>query len=328
MIEKFRMDPKLLAILLILLSSCMANSPIEKEELIIPSITPNLASTSVNTTPEISVSTAMLSPTATPLSVPAELQGNQDEILASFFAINNSDDCNLPCWWNIKPSVTTIESASGLLENFGISPSKTTHVPQELEMFVTRIFDLSIVSYFAIDLVVEDGTVVNIVIGGAHTKNPSNEFKEMLGKIKLRSMVTDFGPPQEAFLGIDLVDADPGGGEYYFDLWLNYEKQGVHIHVLGTHEYPDIAEEFVSICLNEQSIFGLHLYLQSPEYKRPIVNMTNYRFGDDSGILELIERSILANWDLATDLPLEALTQLITSDGEDNCFETSRTHWH
>ena len=153
------------------------------------------------------------------------------------YLINNlagNADCELPCWWGIKPGETTSQSVQQMFLNLGKSVSRTWKIARGYAVFGRGLFGRH--APYPFDYAVEhrwlmtrDGTrqIFLGVTGSALNWSPPQHFTQDWSRYALHEALARYGVPSKV-----LVHYWNFGVRY--DITLVYEDKGFLIRYSGS----------------------------------------------------------------------------------------------
>lgn len=170
------------------------------------------------------------------------------------YLVNTNNNCNLPCFWGIKPGLTNWADAMALFEQLGVIGALGTS-PDNYEYFTTKV-DVEEVSLL-MDIYRKDDIVGAIFLTIAN-KPPLTGFHPGIENYSLKTTFLDLGLPSDLLLKFDYPHEAPVQGSSY-SFWVIYDDDGLQENYIGTFEESD----FSGVC-PEQTFEQLVLYLYSP----------------------------------------------------------------
>lgn len=212
---------------------------------IFPTVTPEKTST---VAPSIQVTTTRLAKTKTPTFLPTMLPSlAQDQIVE---LIKSNGDCELPCWWGIKPGETRYQEINKLLSPLTIrQPYIAGDVSQHalLEYFFPIPETLSFLGRREVDLriIYEQSKLIYIEVIGLQWHEYS--LSELLSK---------YGPPDEVI--VHTFQWVPGSAPP-FALFLFYSEKGILAYFPSLVEKNEVqvTESTIRGCLSVSADLSL-----------------------------------------------------------------------
>jgi hypothetical protein len=203
-----------------------------------------------------------------PMILPA---AQEEEYLVNNLASN--DDCELPCWWGIKPGETTTQYVQQMFLNLGKSVSRNEdgrglqyraslfgrHSPYPFDCTVEhRWFDKNGI----VDLLGVTGSALNW--------SPPQHFTQDWSRYALHEALARYGVPSKV-----LVHYWNFGVRY--DITLIYEDKGFQIRYSGPiiGEESEISEKPVIICPTQNKPTEITIWMTQPASKA----LANFEYG-------------------------------------------------
>jgi hypothetical protein len=136
--------------------------------------------------------TEMPTPTFVPVITPDEKQ------LTLLIKLLKSDTCELPCFLNIRPGITSWEEAKTILENVGAEfEGKYSFEPGQSYQFTLNF----LMEYYSITLTIENDKVQRMFITTYNNRNV--DFYQNWSKYSIYHTLIHLGKPDEVFINID-----------------------------------------------------------------------------------------------------------------------------
>ena len=172
---------------------------------------PQLTPTSTNTKTVIET-TSTIFPTLDPDSAYVELE--------KLFSVNR---CELPCWWGIKPGITSISEAETKLNGYyKIAPSKVIRDGLLLYLSVS-ILQQENTPLVGLIRVVEQ--VLREVTGGYERAYDQQVYADLLGVYSLKSILNSYGRPTDIFATVEIYNSEANAPDFMM-IWLLYPEKG------------------------------------------------------------------------------------------------------
>jgi hypothetical protein len=226
------------------------------------------------------------------------------KLVSNLLATNSG--CKLPCWWGIKPAMTTWEEAYNFLVSFAVEDPYIITFPDQ--SLLRSSFQFS-TSEEKAQKVIQDYKVQNGIV----------EFIEVLfSRVEtttLADLLNSYGPPGEVWIrtfGTEYKGTIP------FYLLLFYPDQGI----LALFQSNDATLEVDKVrkCFNHDTVYELALW--SPNNKLTFdeakKQTEGIKFDDPFPLLPL---------DKATELDINKFYEKFKTDKNDVCLETSADLW-
>ena len=191
------------------------------------------------------------------------------------YLINNlasNADCELPCWWGIKPGETTSQSVQQMFLNIG----KTVSRNEDSRGLQYRTSLLSRHSPYPFDYTVEQrwfdkNGIVNLfgVTGTALNWSPPQHFTQDWSRYALHEALARYGVPSKV-----LVHYWDFGWRY--DITLVYEDKGFLIRYSGLIGDGEIDyDKPLNICPTQNKPFEITIWMTQPASKA----LANFEYG-------------------------------------------------
>ena len=314
----------LVGILIIVLSACVS-SAIETEG--VPARTPSATDMPTSTLPEsteLAVSTPTLVPsTSTPTftSVPTLPAEEAYSLLACW--LQNSGDCQLPCWGGLIPgSSSSLEAYSKLTAFSSIADIGVFYPTGGIVLITYPRDDLKIrinVGIYAkadrrtMQVVwISTYTLRELETGGYEEVYDASAYNELVGAYTLKSILSKYGIPTEIWVRADIYTT---GTQETFSITLLYPEKGIFIR------YNMLAERTGDQVRGCPSHSFVDLWLLSPE---------------DAGAYQDILLSKDLHWEgnWPYTMPVQEATSLTVEEfyqefkeSTDSCLETPLNIW-
>lgn len=222
--------------------SCM-NTATKDESAYIATSTATLPVTQFATATETS---SLLSPTAFPTlpTLPPE-----DAYTLLLEMLNQNTRCELPCWLDITPGVSTHPDAylkwAGFLALLGTTKIEPRDFSYYFEYSENGEDFSTITTYFlqptsdTIDsMYITTQTLTTAENGNRVEVFKSTIYKKILDGYSLSNVLTKYGQPDQILLSMEIIEAEPTSPDY-FRIWLLYPALGSIIQYWGNAEVED-----------------------------------------------------------------------------------------
>jgi hypothetical protein len=196
----------------------------------------------------------------------------EEEYLVNNLASNA--DCEVPCWWGIKPGETTSQSVQQMFLNLGKSVSRNEDI-RGLQ-YETSLFGHH--SPYPFDYTVEHrwfdkNGIVNLfgVTGSALNWSPPQHFAQDWSRYALHEALGRYGIPSKV-----LVHYWDFGWRY--DITLVYEDKGFLIRYsgpIGGGEFDFTSDKPLNICPTQNKPFEITIWMTQPASKA----LANFEYG-------------------------------------------------
>lgn len=225
--------------------------------------------------------------------------------------LKNNAQCDLPCWWGLKPGETSYEAANRLLSPLSINPPYT---PGDITQQAWVYYSLpapktpSVLKTFDLDTLFEYSKLKYIRIGSLHWENYT-----------LANFLKVYGPPEE--LLVHTYQWVPGG-QPPFALFLFYPKKGILAYFASSNEKQEVKVVGDSIqgCFS-QSATDLYLWsINEPLTLNSVAEEMNV------GILNQEEKLKLPI-DKATGMNIQKFYQTYKEVKTTPCIQTPKNLW-
>ena len=262
---------------------------------------------STSTTTPILTETSSPEPTIEPTwTLPATVPVDD-----SFSEINElfrtNGGCRLPCWWGITPGQTKWEDARNILFPFADNVADGQDKNGEfLAGLMTHYITSNGGTGFEQDYIIKNGIVQAIKIK-LHHPIPGPKLKEML---------SNYGIPDEVYLGGTYDQPSEGPPWQSFWLFLYYAKRRIFVEYSQGFEPPQPPNGFLSICFPESKIEYSELHIWGPEYSFEETLASIIQDYNPTRSLEDV-----------TDLTDEELYKKFASSNDVPCIKTPAKNW-
>lgn len=248
--------------------------------------------------------------TALPTLIPSPAIATSDDKVRFLARLMQNDaDCRLPCWWSIKPGVTTVETAREMLEASGFTWNEDNSARMRAENVIVSI-----------QLEVEDHIVQSVFVRSEDMSQFSPDrpfvFSELWKPYAPSVVLDNYGEPSEVFI-YHPFQFDSGGGPA-FHLVVVYEDLGIVIEYQGLAEY--LGDQRYSACTGLEDISYLGMLLRQPGAGVDVIEQV---IPFDS-ISHIAEREIAyqrISWEQATGDSLGSFYDALVAGNGNICFE-------
>lgn len=170
------------------------------------------------------------------------------------YLVNTNNNCNLPCFWGIKPGITNWTDAMVLFQQLGVKGALGIS-PNNYEYFTIKV-DIDEVSLL-IDIY-RKGDIVGAILLTIANKPPLTGFHPGIESYSLKKTFLNLGPPSDLLLKFDYPH-EASVQESSYSFWVVYDDDGLQENYIGSFE----ASELSGVC-PVQAFEQLVLYLYSP----------------------------------------------------------------
>lgn len=163
--------------------------------------------------------------------------------------LNDNDGCRFPCWWNINPG-TSLESdvrtewgtLLGISDNSDLSLGEKGFIGFE---FIKDNTTVSIDAFYSaystsnyIRLIAIATQATRPIVDGFEDVFNSPDYKDILSSVLLSGILTDYGPPDQIALDMEVRQAEPWA-PLPFHIWLLYPDNGAIVRYIAFAEEVD-----------------------------------------------------------------------------------------
>jgi hypothetical protein len=223
--------------------------------------------------------------------------------------------CTLPCWWGIKPGMTSWIEAQNLLKplviypgSYPVSDGSVKH-DATFHFFESRIFN-------ELGLVEKKDIIETIQVQGEGLENPE-DFREIWKVYTPELILQEFGLPSRISLQTWQHYVQPSDPTYrYYDLSLFYDHLGFAIIYRGRIENKPnymVCPTYTGNLLEE-----IYIYTRSPTSQVPLENIIGEQGGARESAYSLQD---------ASGLTTQQFSDLITKNQGSACFDTKADIW-
>jgi hypothetical protein len=305
---------KLISLLLLFAVACSGwgvtttNSP-NLSHTMLPTLTSFLTVTplkSPSPTPSPPLATANSEPTltSTPTLSPAQVQ----EMVLGL--IRSNGNCDLPCWWGLKPGEATFKETDRLLSPLSVRPTYIAGDPNENALVgygFTVPEALSVLGEVDLDIVFKQSRLEHLRI-----------YLLQWDAYSLPNLLKKYGPPDEIL--VHTYQWVPGGPPP-FALFLFYPQKGILAYYPSQPEKNEVkvTETKIRGCFSRSA----ELYLWSPQKSWTLKEATDHM---SVGILNQEEKLKLPIYE-ATGMRVQDFYQTIKDSKTVPCIETAKKLW-
>lgn len=261
-------------------------------------------------TPKSVTPNVTITPSLEPSLTPTVPENPEYRSLSELLEPNNG--CELPCWWEVIPGQSTIDSAKALLN---------PPIFQWWDEYTVVAVDLNAGTSVLIELQSES-TMINVIsVGG---RRESEGFGQAWRNYSLYEVLNRYGLPSDVYIYYPWRP-DSGTAPMY-RLFLFYKQLGIEIDYLGQATETNDDDGKSTVCPNLEQVQEINLLLYQPGQIENIIEVaippvTVSFIAESDTVYDLIE------WSLATETSIEAFYDTFSSSPEgESCFEFL-TYW-
>lgn len=246
----------------IFLASCM---PKNSNPIITQSVMP--AGTNTITT------TQLPKPTRTqpvPTKLPTTpVMSNEEAYNQLITMLNDDNRCELPCWLNITPGVSSHSDAQHEWDSFLKMAGTTEAFPKDYLYVFEHVVDnnrISVRTHYYLSsesetiksIYITSQALRSIGIGSYAAVYDTKIYKDILDSYLLSNILTTYGVPNQALLSMEIIEAEPTSPDV-FNIWLLYPTRGVIAQYSGSAE---VKNDIITGCPSDTFV---SLWLMPPE---------------------------------------------------------------
>jgi hypothetical protein len=227
-----------------------------------------------------------------------------------FDLMQGSADCALPCWWNIRPGVTTRAEAEAILRPLGPIQFFEHEIHFEL-FFPERLRAADVLPWLTV-------RSQNYGYGGTPV-TPNGEPRRFMAfweQYQPGPLLQRLGPPTRVWLRTRATSVGPHSADYTaYNLALAYDEAGFFINYSGFRELP--VRDTIEICPNRGDWILI------------LVVLKDRGFGDSLERLadQNLPMSAYLSLEQSTSWTIERFYQTYVQAGSPTCMTTPLSIW-
>lgn len=290
----------------IVVSSCNPNPKTETHEPPIATSSLWIVAPTGTLTPTLTLTPSpTLTATISPSPLPTLLPNDAKNLIISL--LKPSNDCSLPCWWNVVPGFTKWSEAERFLSTFSTKITKYVSSADPDEIYYSAYFKVS-------TSIEKHGSLIHTFkVKNNNVYSITADTGDNNSAYSLRNMLTNFGFPQEIYLRTFSDKRE----DLPFYMILFYPAQGFSVLYFDD---ADIVKEDIRGCFS-RNLSNASLWLQAPDMGVPFSKFIEN--GDIFPPEELVYYQPLSE---VSDVTVESFLSSIKSRSE-SCITTSRNLW-
>lgn len=223
--------------------------------------------------------TLISSSTFTPDPRPTMSPEGRESYLLEYFTSPNR--CELPCWLDITPGVTTFAEFQATIYHLGLNYTPKKFFNPKFKQQVT-LGGLDFDSQFILNritLLVEPDGVISGVDGDLHALHNPSGFALTWASLEIRQVLLAYGMPSSISIVKDYNDA---AGRVGYSVEVYYQEKGFVVYYNGGADY----QNGVSICphLKDQQLINVAFSLRTPPFQEKENTLPSFYTELDTGL--------------------------------------------
>lgn len=303
-----------LIFMMLIMVGCMARTPATKD-IASTSDPESLHENTLTKIPQTLSPLDLSSPTPPiTLTPPPTLSVKEREIKIKELLETNGN-CELPCWWGIKPGLDTWVSVNELLLYMGAK----TGVFEENGNVVHEVAGLNFDQEFIstrVYLIEENDVISAIMVHSSGRSEPSN-FKNIWTDYSPENILLKYGIPSRVWLYSNSIVNEGTTSYLPYSIWIFYDVRGILFRYIGLVDYQAIYKMCPLFGEEGDLVNEIDIYLQSPDSLHQIELLTDMKYYGGEPIS--IEK--------AAGITPSEFYNMFTNPEKQTCLETPRDIW-